>query len=432
MLAASQESNSDTQLSSFINIPAGTYTPNAGTIGYDFQSNVHLRTIGGAVTLDGNDEVLTVLKIETSSGRRSASIDNLIIENGHNVANTVIVYAGGLRIVNTDLTITNSVIRNNATRKGGSTAFGAEAGLSFDGSNHSITVKDTIFSNNSFTNLSGNTNLHGAGAFVVAQKCNFESVSFTNNVGYYLGGGLYSSCSQNLDIDQGTFTGNSLSHGLSKGGGLAIMSTSNITLNNIELSTNTAVYGSAIHFDGVGSSEITNSSIHQNNGSNAINSVAGSTINLENTSLHEPSNIIRARGNSTINLTHVTLSSGTIYSEDGTTTISFKNSILASADGLNCNLGGGDTITSLGYNVSADSSGDCAFTQTGDINSTGTTFASVIPANNGGQTSSIVLAPAQSAEALVPLSQCSSKDQRSFNRPLSGGDLNCDAGATEI
>jgi hypothetical protein len=92
--------------------------------------------------------------------------------------------------------------------------------------------------------------------------------------------------------------------------------------------------------------------------------------------------------------------------------------------GGNC-IGG---VSDQDYNL--ESSSDCGFTGTGDLQNTDPKLASAL-ANNGGPTQTIALLSGSPAIDTIPTAHCPSTDQRGVSRP-DNAETTCDMGAYEF
>lgn len=221
------------------------------------------------------------------------------------------------------------------------------------------------------------------------------------------GGGIFNRGTLTINastIDDNETTGTNFS-----GGGGGIFSQGVMTLKKSTVSNNTSQGRGGGIYNLDSTLNITNSTISTNtslNGGGIFNRFG--TINITFTTIAD--NIATDNGGGVWNFGGTTNTANTILSSNSATT---------AAD--NC----AGAITSQGYNISSDAS--CAFSGTGDLNSTN---AMIDPlANNGGPTKTHALLLGSPAIDLVPLSSCSvSTDQRGVARPQGAA---CDSGSYE-
>jgi hypothetical protein len=111
-----------------------------------------------------------------------------------------------------------------------------------------------------------------------------------------------------------------------------------------------------------------------------------------------------------------------------TNTIVAYNTVDAPFAGTASNCAGA-LPASGGYNL--ETSTDCGFTSTGDLQSTDPQFASSTPVNNGGNTNTLTIAVVSPAVDHIQFGTngCSGTDQRDLSRPQGTG---CDIGAVEL
>ncbi len=199
------------------------------------------------------------------------------------------------------------------------------------------------------------------------------------------------------------------------GGALSVFQT--LELNRVALHGNTANAGAGIFAQG-GAITLLNTTVSGNTAGNNYGGVATSG---------EIPVVVR---NSTIAFNSRTNTAGAgfngLFTGGGSVTIA--NSIIAGNQGRNC--GGNANWTSLGYNLSSDTT--CAFLQTGDLQPADPMLAPL--AGNGGPTLTHALLPGSPAIDSGDNAQCLATDQRLVNRPFDGdgnGSAVCDRGAFE-
>ena len=203
----------------------------------------------------------------------------------------------------------------------------------------------------------------------------------------------------------------------------------------------------------LGTVTVTNSTFFDNSagsglGGGAIENTSGSTLTVINSTFSGNSAPGGFGGgirlfDATVTVTNSTFSGnsattgGAIYNLSGTVTVS--NSILADSTGGNC----AGTITSGGYNISANSSGNdstCSFGSS--LAANGDTIGDNVSdsninlgslASNGGPTETIALGSGSYAIDAVPIAGCPAIDQRGYARPDpdTPPETACDIGAYE-
>ena len=335
-----------------------------------------------------------------SIGSLGVSISGLTIQNGS--AN-----AGGGILNQGTLTLSNcALIGNSAGGGAGGAIFNGRPSPGFDAAGSQNAAPLTI---NNCT-LSGNSAGIGGAIYNQLIALTLSGSTLSGNSAS-AGGGIYNFGT--VTISNSTLSGNSAS-----GGGGGIYTSGTLTISSSTLSGNSGGAGGGID-----------------------NSFGTLTL-----------------GNSTLSGNSATINGGGIYNQSGTLTLSdgtlsgnsspvggaiyssgspqLKNTILAnSASGGNCSVASG-TLTSLGYNLSDDTTCATFFNQPGDMNSTG---AGLDPAglnSNGGPTQTIALLPASPAVDAIPVSACTdvagspvTTDQRGAARPQGRA---CDIGAFEL
>jgi CSLREA domain-containing protein len=253
--------------------------------------------------------------------------------------------------------------------------------------------------------------------------------------------------------------------GAANGGGIAIESTGQLTLNTSTVISNTAVLGGGLFNGGVaGSATVESSQIISNTASAGGGGISnfgililktstidnnqattgggvdhqGVSFNAENVTVS--GNMATDNGGGIANhltaiLTNVTItgnnaSTGANILNDEGAQLSFVSTIIANPiSGANCFNDGG-LLNSLGYNL--ESSNVCSLTETGDIINTDPLLGPL--QNNGGPTPTHALPIGSPAIDKGDNTSCPATDQRSVSRPLDGdadSTAVCDIGAFE-
>ncbi len=283
-----------------------------------------------------------------------------------------------------------------------SAAGGVGGGISnFSGT---VNVTDSTIAANSAAEFGGGGiyNLTGATVNVNDSTISANTASDDN------GGGIFNS--GNLDITDGTITGNTLGpYGAGSGGGIYNEGAATITGSTIAANTANA-FGGGIYNDNAGTATITDSTIADNIAS-GFPDYSGSGIYNQG---------VMAVGASIVAANHAVA----LYPSDP-----------------DCFSEGG-SWTDEGYNLTSDISvtgSSCAFTQVTDLADTQPDLGQ--PANNGGPTLTMLPGPASPAIGRIPLettlngvAACGSgaKDQRGVSRPQNGSASLCTIGAVEI
>jgi len=224
-----------------------------------------------------------------------------------------------------------------------------------------------------------------------------------------------------------------------------------LTVTNCVISGNSSVGAGGI--DNPGTLTVLNSTISGNtNTSTTFGVNAGGIYNRRGGNLTVTNSTISGNTAASgaiggiLNLGTLTVTNGTISGNSGPGgaggifnggTATLKSTILANEpviSGRNCS--GTATITSLGYNLSDDTSCSTSFTNTGDLNNTPAGLDPNGLQNNGGPTPTIALLFGSLAVDHIPPSACTDQsgnpvtvDQRYVMRPQGPG---CDIGAFEL
>jgi predicted outer membrane repeat protein len=307
------------------------------------------------------------------------TVNNCIFTNNH-IPGT---YGAGGAIFGCmcgDLTITNTIFTGNSAGYDGGAIW-------YISQNGKLIINGSTFSNNAATNGDGGAiefcppNEVGPRLFSVTDTTFSNNYAGGNTTWAGGGGGIYICCANNtVTISGSTFSGNTAQ---GYGGGLynccgasATHGASTVTITNSTFSGNTAATwsGGGIMADG--------------------------PVILDSVTMSGNSSPVRVGGGG-----------GGIYTDaPGFSTL--RNTIIAnSTSGGNC---AGDAVTSLGHNLSSDST--CDFGATGDMNNTNPNLGPL--ADNGGPTRTHALLYGSPAiDGGDPL-EYPPTDQRGVSRPL--------------
>lgn len=244
-----------------------------------------------------------------------------------------------------------------------------------------------------------------------------------------------------LSVNGGvTFTLNALTiaHGYSRYGG-GILNGGTVNISNSTFANNAATFendgfGGGILNEGGATVSISNSTFANNtatNGGGLIN--GGGTVSISNSTFANNAasyggGLINDGGTVSIsNSTFANNAGGGLSTYDGGTT-SIGGSIVVDNTGGNCTGG----VSDQGYNL--ESSTDCGFTGTGDLQNTDPRLDPNGLQNNGGPTQTIALLSTSPAIDHIPTTipdACPATDQRGNPRPDGTSENTCDIGAYE-
>jgi len=240
-----------------------------------------------------------------------------------------------------------------------------------------------------------------------------------------------------LNLGDCTITGNQSAQGAA----LNNQSTGTLVVNRCTVSGNTAS-GIGGGLFNAGNATITASTFSGNNASEASGAFNNGTLVIANSSFagNQASAAVGGVENlMTLHLSNTTFfnnsspSGGALFQNQGTSTV--KGTLLAkSAGGNNCVYFAG-SITSLGYNLSDDSSCGAYLMNSGDQNNVASGLDPSGLQDNGGPTKTIALVEGSGAIDVIPPASCTdvdghtlATDQRGIARPQG---INCDSGAYE-
>jgi uncharacterized repeat protein (TIGR01451 family)/CSLREA domain-containing protein len=243
----------------------------------------------------------------------------------------------------------------------------------------------------------------------------------------------------NLTLANAVSTSSSGTYG-NYGGAIFVLSSGNLTLNNIILVRNTASYGGAVANRGILN---VNGSLFDGNTASLNASAIGNfgTLSVTNTTFlnHANSSVVHNQSASPALFQFNTFVDNTastvLWVQSGTVMV--VGSLFARSTNPVCNLNTGDSsahIVSNGYNLNDENSCAGFFTQPTDQNNTSAKLG--LLANNGGAYQTYAPLSGSPAIDAVPAANCSlTTDGRGAARPADGngdGTADCDIGAVEV
>jgi len=413
--AAVQEANSWPGADTIV-IPAGTYNLTiagagetaAATGDLNISEDVTIKGAGSATTIidaQDNDRIFDITQASTT-----VAISDVTIQNG-----TVATPGGG--ITNSgNLTLRDSVVKNNITTTGAGGGGGIYNQLQ-------LTLDNVLIDNNDSQSSNGG----GISTNTSSSVITIDNSTISNNNAGQNGGGIANNAGT-VTLTDSTISTNSSAQ---TGGG--IYNAATLTINRSIIDTNDSYFGAGIRHGGVPgiTLSITNSTISGNFsptsfGGSPSDNGHGAGLYL----LTSPTTL----NSVTITNNRATNTGGGIYLLNGQT-ISIINSIIAvnkvgnashndpakPVVPENCNMLG--TVTSNGYNMDDDNT--CGLIGTGDrVNDVNVGMVPTLD-NNGGQTKTHELSATSNG---LGNGLCSgiTTDQRGVTRPVS-----CDMGAYE-
>lgn len=397
--AAIEEANSGS-LPTYVKMPAGTFSPSGAL---SPTKKITLEGDGIASTIISGSNAHKIFDVN------AAGLEIVLSKMKLTQANST-TPGGAISFTGTKLTLNEVDVSDNtssSTTQGG-------GGIYFSG--NLLTLTNSIFKNNTLTQISGS--LMDGGAIVIpagslnVTNCTFDSNSTVGTGGR--GGAIY--VTGYATILDSTFKNNS-SH---DSGGAIFTYVKTIIRRSFFSGNQSTSFGSggAVYLGSTSASSIIENSTFYNNKTLGIFGNGGAVflvgfppaIELINNTF-----IGNAKGSSGY---------GGGFGSNGGTAINLTNNVFYNNTSTNC--GGYGTLTSLGGNV--DSGTTCGFSDATDLNSTNPGFLTTTPANNGGSSETFHF------DATSPLynsgisNGCPLVDQRNNAR----NDGYCDRGAFEL
>jgi hypothetical protein len=381
---------------------------------------ISLKIVGSDATttiVDGG-QVTTVVTIPNKGS--NVSLSKLTIRNG--VAQPG--QSGGGISNNGTLTIYNSTVSGNTSNGGGHNDASAYGGGIYNGG--TVTINNSTISGNSsgpyrsYQSYGGG--IYNGGTVTINHSTLSRNSSGGDGYSAAYGGGIFNTGTLTIK-NNSTISENRVNGGFyrSWGGGISNFG-GTVTINNSTINGNSTggrCCGSGGGIYNGGTVAINNSTISGNSSTaigNRRSSYGGGIYNVGTVAINS----------GTISGNRAEPSGGNI---SGTATL--QNSIVANAtSGGNCD----STMTSLGYNLSSDST--CNFTNTGDMNNTRPMLGKL--GNYGGHTQTIPLFSGSPAIDAGNPNGCTDNngnllktDQRGYPRPGKYDSGGCDMGAFE-
>jgi hypothetical protein len=293
--------NNNNQSQGYVNIRNCIITDNQANQGANNSGNGHAQARGAGIGVENNlqEGANIAVTITNTSVTSNRTVDSLIGSTATDYASSVagIFIMGGsisdsakCRLIMDSCVVSNNIHACSGT----STKTRSGAGIRFSSKRTDNTISHSVFSNNTI-NCAGNGNGYGAGIDLFApltmNSCEVFNNSIITNTGYAVGSGIQigiHSLGLNEFINT-TIHGNIISCPANDGYGAGIYTFSDLLIKNSTLSGNqiTALspLGSAIGAH-TGTISITNTTVANNTGSEAINyemMATGSSLNLDNT-----------------------------------------------------------------------------------------------------------------------------------------------------
>lgn len=355
------------------------------------------------------------------SGAINVSISDVTIENG-----TTLNYGGGIENNAATLKLVNDVFSGSTAGTVDSANYPVGGGAALANTNNGTAVITGC-------TFSGNEAVQGGAISNPSGTVTISSSSVTHNSASSYGGGVLNKGT--MTIIDSTISANSNAY---PGGGAYNFGT--MTISSSTVSGNSAG-GDGGGVANNGTLTVVNSTFF---GNNANNGPGGGLSNGDNAGGTAEVSFTTFAGNQTGSSAY---SGGAIASLAGN--IVLRSTVLANSytypqptPNANCYVGLSSyavppgTISSVGYNLSDDSSCAGFLTATGDLNSTSAGLDPNGLQNNGGPTQTVALLSSSPAINVIPVSACTDsngnaviKDQRSITRPQGTG---CDVGAFEV
>jgi predicted outer membrane repeat protein len=389
-----------------IHVGTGTYVENP----YISKDITLLGAGAGSTIIDGNDAGSTLRVYQYIS----VTISGMTLRNGANVA------GGGLQAErNTNVHVIDTTIFDNQADSGGGIYMGMYSavtltnsavisnsadtyggGIYSDDPQGALTIIDSTVGDNvagsggggvyqidgtltiAGSDIVSNTSQgDGGGIRKASGTMHIERTVIGANTAVDYGGGIYGN-SAATTIEDSTVRDNQLSGVGSRGGG--IFNDAQMALTNVTVSGNTSLeYGGGIHSqDPMTLTNVTVSGNRSGGGSGILHTGSAVTMHLLNCTVY--SNTATGAGNAFGILLYGSMTA--------------RNTIIADNAGANCGIGGGGSMTSLGYNL--ESADTCGLDATGDITDTASLLGPL--QDNGG--TMVGLGEATLTHALLPRS----------------------------
>ncbi|MFK8136999.1 MAG: choice-of-anchor Q domain-containing protein [Bdellovibrionales bacterium] len=421
-----------------IKIPSGTINLLDNSV--LITSPTKLEAISGSVTLDADSDGTPLEYLVSVVGPNQPDLIevelvgiNLI--NGRNEANISAMGAVGLRSDLANITMSSVEIRDNVMVVGGSVSSGNGIGIGITNAS-TVVLEEVTIDNNNHSGANSIDSISGGGAYISSGAIDIKDITVTNNSAWYRGGGLFLVATEDILIDGALFDGNSTGWSSSGGGAFTIYqndSSKTTNIKNVQVSNNSGG-SSVIQLISVNNT-FENSAIFGNTSSRGIQLSLGSPMNLVflNASIYDQ---IYVSDDVNIEMTHSLLYNASIFQASGLTDLTLKNSMLVSSDGANCfafGLGSFNSVTSEGYNIVTDSTGDCGtISGTGDLVGTDPNLVGTLPTDVGSSIFVQALNTGSIALDRIPASQCTDlpTDAIGGSRPNEGESF-CDVGPYE-
>jgi hypothetical protein len=372
-------------------------------------------TISKSLTLAGGGAPGTVIEATTPDRvfiitAGDVTIKGVTITGGRVSGSGGLVGGAGIRDVGTSLTVTDSVFSNNAVTATAASMCCNGGGAIFDNATNPPTITGSTFINNTFTlTTAGTACCNGGGAIYDDGSVTPQTLTndtFSGNTASFAsgdtpccnGGGAYFNDGGPLTITQSTFNANKLTFGgVANNGG-----------------------GGAIYHDG-GDFTVTNSTFTDNTDSpsgGGTDAGGGAIFYDGGTGMFT---------NDTIDSNSTDGTGGNIFSFS---TATFKNTIIASGSApsnSNCAPTMAGSFASGGHNIEDSTPSQCAFGAAGDKVGVNPLLGPL--QSNGGATHTQELLAGSPAIDAGDNSGCPATDQRGLARPQGPA---CDIGAVEV
>jgi len=367
-----------------------------------------------SVEINRNDRDITIDMSGNSSGFSISNpgteviLNNLTLTGGSSPDGA---YGGSILAINGPLvTITNSNITGNTA--------GAAGAIFATGDGTQLRIENSSITSNS-SRLTGTGSNFGGGVLVFSgASATIEDSIISNNIGgfgagFSAGGNAGAIVIRNTTISNNTaVTVGSTPNGSGQGGGIGVIDTPSVRIENSTISGNTAAFGSAVVFGLTVSARIENSTISDNFATTVTGIEVGTDVNLTIASSTIASNRVTADGSI----------GGIVVRDDAT--VRFENSILADSSFADC-------FVSENGNFSSDSNSIIQNPNNDTFSCASNARVSINPVlaplrNNGGRTMTHALLAG--SPAIDTGGNCLALDQRGFSRPRVG----CDVGAFEF